>query len=144
MAHRGGGGRVWTCVSGVLVRCRRGFRTGSHVVEIARSSFQTPNHMTQLIHRDTILILDASHWHEPQRRRLLPTPTPTLRTTTTNERGAPDTSTSRALGMFFIYSFFCSNNKYFKLLRVRTGTRRVCVSRLGFFISPHTTVPGCQ
>ena len=59
MAHRGGGGRVWTCVSGVLVCHRRGFQTGSHVVEIAQSSFQTPNHMTQLI-------LDASHWHNPQ------------------------------------------------------------------------------
>ena len=39
MAHRGGGGRVWTRVSGVLVRHRRGFRKGSHIVEIARSSF---------------------------------------------------------------------------------------------------------
>ena len=66
MAHRGGGGRVWTRVSGVLVRRRRGFRTDSHVVEIAGSSFQTPNHMIQLIHHDTILILDTSHWHNPQ------------------------------------------------------------------------------
>ena len=70
MAPRGGGGHVWTRVSGVLVRRRRGFRTGSHVVEVAPSSFQTPNHMTQLIHHDTILILnakmDASHWHNPQ------------------------------------------------------------------------------